>query len=137
MKDKEIVKAIQSRMLKFSKELAVLYGLELQKCNASFNEFEMNFKIVFHSTNDKGRDIYQNAYLKYAEIYGLEKEWLGKEIKAGRLLLTIRGLDRKKKKYPIILTDDGGFQYKMTISDFLSYSQQLNRIEVKNDVNEI
>lgn len=123
MKDKEIVKAIQSRVLEFSKELAEMYGLRFQKCNTSYNEFEMNFKIVFHTTNDEGMDIYQDTYLKYAEIYGLKEEWLGKEIKVNAIKLTIRGLDLKKKKYPIVLRNARGRQYKMTIPDLLGCLQ--------------
>lgn len=123
MKDKEIVKAIQSRVLEFCKELSQMYGLKFQKCNTSYNEFELNFKIVFHSTNDEGMDIYQDTYLKYAEIYGLKEEWLGKEIKVNATKLTIRGLDLKKKKYPIVLRNAHGRQYKMTIPDLLGCLQ--------------
>jgi hypothetical protein len=112
--DKKTVVLIQKELGHFASEIAKKYGLTLKRNNATYDDTDVSFKLSFAGTNKSGEDRLMVDWNQYYSLYGLKKEWLNKTYRnfSGELM-RIRGLDSRKRKYPVIVENMNGVRYKV------------------------
>jgi|WetSurSiteA1Bulk_404760.scaffolds.fasta_scaffold92956_2 hypothetical protein len=112
----DINKALASVMAK--------HGLTIDLGNISYTGDQFTSKITAKVTNGGTKeDVAKREWDRWAPLYGMKAEWFGKEVRIGGSLLTITGIDHKKRKNIVQITSKNGTNYvtsKQEIIDALS-----------------
>lgn len=117
--DRQIIPLIRSEIDQALKALAEKFDVTISAGNASFTPESVTFKLAVTTKGEGGKVETKEGkdFKLYAEMYGLKKEDLGKEIKVGINTYIITGLALKSRKYPVTVTDTrSGTGYKLQMS---------------------
>lgn len=89
------------------------YGVEINCGSISYSAMDFNMKLQasYGSQEEAKRKEFEILCL----AYGLEKEDFKKEFVLGKDSYVIEGIERKRRKYPILVTKNGGEQVLLTI----------------------
>jgi len=104
------------------KELGEKLGVGLRVGGGSYVPDEIVFKLHVSPMNSDGKivDIREADWNKHYELFGMKQEWLGKTFRSASGIHTIKGLDVRKRKYPVI-TEYRGLEYKHTVINVKSF----------------
>jgi len=97
------------------------FGIKLAAGNASFNENEATMKLMITALAVDGKvvDKYAATLKEYGVMFGLPANCAGKTIWWAGKQLTICGLNTRKYRQPVILSDTKGKRWVMRVEDVL------------------
>ena len=93
-----VAEAVVDNLREFCDE----FGLTAEPGSGTFSADGDTFEVKVKFTL-KGADPAAAAFRRYAEMFGLEPDMLGKTVQFGREAYTIIGLDPKKRRQPVVL----------------------------------
>jgi len=96
-----------------TKELAK-HGLSANLGNIRYsdNDFKCQLTISMGSVEDAG----QREWDKYAPLFGLDKEDFGTLFVNNGKTFEVTGIAPRSRKYPVLVVDDSGKQYKFSVN---------------------
>ena len=100
---KQLLKDLRVDIDEALKPIAQKYGIEIQSGRGVYGGLEGHLKILFKTTNEEGDDQRAIDYKRFASLYNLKEEWLGKTMKYGSDSYTIMGLDTNKRKKVLVV----------------------------------
>ena len=100
---KQLLKDLRVDIDEALKPIAQKYGIEIQSGSGVYGGVEGHLKILFKTTNEEGDDQRAIDYKRFASLYNLKEEWLGKTMKYGSDSYTIMGLDTNKRKNVLVV----------------------------------
>ena len=125
------LKQLREDLNKALEEVAAQHNIIVDVGNASFTSDTATFKLnlIIKGEGVENREDarvakYEKDFNTYHNMFGIDKDVLGKTFKDRTKQFTILGLDTKKRKYPIIAKDQNGKQFKLS-SEQLSRMKQL------------
>lgn len=89
------------------------FGVEIEFGNISYTQNDFTIKTTVH--NGSLEDSKKNEFLKYAGIYGFNESDLGKEFIFKGKKTWIIGFEPTRRKYPVLVEDESGTQFLITI----------------------
>lgn len=96
------------------KDVEKEFGVEIQFGKISYDETQFDIKTtVFNGSVEDGK---KTEYLKLCGLYNLEKEDFGKWFSYKNKKTKIIGLETSRRKYPILVEDEDGKTFLMTIN---------------------
>ena len=75
---KQLLKDLRVDIDEALKPIAQKYGIEIQSGRGVYGGLEGHLKILFKTTNEEGDDQRAIDYKRFASLYNLKEEWLGK-----------------------------------------------------------
>lgn len=104
--DKGMVHEISEKVLETLKSLETEYGVKFNYKGGNFTPSSFIFRLEAALVNPSGEveDREREDYKKYAESYGLKKEWLDTTFTSGGTTYTITGLATRRSKNPVMAT---------------------------------
>ena len=85
------------------------HGFERGKTTRNYGEF---FGIKIQATPIGAPKPAENDFTRYASLFDLPADALGKQVRLGSRLFTITGLNTRAPKNPVMLKGDDGKSYK-------------------------
>jgi len=116
MQDKQTVRNISKDIEEALKAIAEKHNLALTYKGVRYTGTTIVPKIEFFSKDSSSAESKEaHDWNIFHRLYNLPKEWLGQKTEDGRM--TIIGISRSKRKYPIIMEDAKGNHYKTSPDD--------------------
>lgn len=116
---------IQTDLVIKLKEIAKEHGISLRILKARYKQYQGTFFIQASITGSDGKVKTQEEqdWNKYAEQWGLKKEWLGQSfvVNLSGKRYTIIGLLPNRRKYPVLTVTDRGRRIIHPISTVQGY----------------
>jgi hypothetical protein len=104
--DKTNVKTILQKCEDALQPIADEFGLDLQRKSCRYRDMEMPVAFLLQATvvDDDGKVLDKQAqeFKKYASLYGLKPEHLGKTVLSMGKVMTVVGLNTRNRKFPIL-----------------------------------
>lgn len=92
------------------------HGMTRMKTTLTYGDAEGRISLQFSagtSTEEARKNKYADEWNRYADLLRLDKSWLGTEVTVNGSPMTIVGLSLKNRKYPVIVENRRGKQYKV------------------------
>jgi hypothetical protein len=109
------VRTIRQDVDRVGKEIAEKHGLSYEPQSASYDDDSVKFKMLFGVPGEKGATQAERDYHDYCEMFGLEKDWLGKKFRYGNDEYVIAGLKPRASKYPVVGKRADGKKFKFPV----------------------
>lgn len=106
------------------------YGLAFHAGNVKYEPHTAEFKLHVSTLSEKGEVIHKEAedFKRYATVYGLKPEDLGRKYLRGGKTYTVIGCKPLSRTYPILVSCSDGKKYKMAADSVVTF---LKLYEVK------
>lgn len=111
--NKEEFDKFRKSMKEAVKKVEEEFNVEIDFGNISYKDKEFTIKTTVY--NDTIEERRKSEYLSYCGIYGLEEADFGKEFMFKGKKTWIIGFDPKRRKFPIIVKDEAGREFLITI----------------------
>jgi hypothetical protein len=107
------VRAVLEKILAAHAEELKQAGVSLSAGNASFNDVSATLKLTVTDLQADGQavDLKKEDWNRYAEIFGMKKEWLGSAITMNGARHVITGLSPKRHKNCVNIRSERGAEY--------------------------
>jgi hypothetical protein len=118
--DKDKVKALRDALQEAAKGVEQAHGVKVRFGNASYSSDNCCFKVEVMDLSANGTPIRREATTlgKLAEVYGLPKDAVGKEVVIGRGRFRLVGLNTKAQRFPVLAEClASGKTYKFALAD--------------------
>jgi hypothetical protein len=112
--DRQKVVAIRDALNRAAADVAKQHGVEILVGRCTFGTSNATFKLEVAEKSADGTVLTHEAqdFARYAEMFGLRKEDLGRKfVNAGRSY-TVCGLNLKAPRFPVLAKSDDGKGYK-------------------------
>lgn len=99
-------------------ETAARFGLSVTQAPGTFSDANFTMKVVFSVVGSDGKVKSPGVeeWNRWASLYSLPKDALGKAILFNGRRYTIEGLSPRKSKYPVIVKRNDGKEFRLMIS---------------------
>ena len=112
--DRETVDELWTELEKVieDSDLAERFDVNIELGAASYSDDDARISVVLVDAS-AGNTLMEADWHKHAHLYGFKPDDLGKQFELRGCAVTIIGLKRRNKKYPIIVENGGGQRFKL------------------------
>lgn len=112
---KDGARKLRAQLEVYCKEISEQLGMDVKLGNASYNANSITFKLELAEIDDSGEVLSKEVtrFKLQADLYHLKPEDLFKQFHANGRTYTVKGLDTRSYKYPILCyCEEDGKTYK-------------------------
>jgi hypothetical protein len=118
--DRPRLKELRRKIEVALSEVGAAEGIDFSLGGISFSDHSFTVSVKAAMISDGISSFEQVEWNQYCRSFGLEEEDFGKSFRDKGSVMTIVGIKPRSSKYPIIVRDEAGKQYKMTL-DYVQF----------------